>query len=50
MPLEAGFTRYRGRIMNGLEADEFRRLERRLRRYVDLRRPIETMQVLQSIN
>ena len=49
MPLEAGFTRYRGRIMNGLEADEFRRLERRLRRYVDLRRPIEAMQALQRI-
>jgi hypothetical protein len=30
MPLQAGLTRYRGRIMNGLEADEFRRLERRL--------------------
>jgi hypothetical protein len=49
MPLQAGFTRYRGRIMNGLEAEEFRRPERRLRRYVDLRRPIEAMQVLQRI-
>jgi hypothetical protein len=35
--------------MNGLEADEFRRLERRLRRCVDLLRPIEARQVLQSI-
>ena len=49
MPLQAGFTRYRGRIMNRLEAGEFRRLERRLRHYVDLRRPIEARQVLQRI-
>jgi len=49
MALIPGFTRYRGRIMHGLEADEFRRLERRLRRYVDLRRPIEARQVLQRI-
>ena len=49
MPLKAGFTRYRGRIMDRLEAGEFRRLERRLRRYVDLRRPIEAMQALQEI-
>ena len=49
MALIPGFTRYRGRIMNGVKADEFRRLERRLRRYVDLRRPIETMQMLQRI-
>ena len=49
MPLAAGFTRYRGRTLSGLEASEFRRLERRLRRYVDLRRPLEAMQVLQEI-
>ena len=49
MSLEAGCARYRGRMMNALEADEFRRLERRLRRCVDLRRPIETMQELQKI-
>jgi hypothetical protein len=35
--------------MNRLEADKFRSLERRLRRCVDLRRPIEVMQVLQRI-
>jgi hypothetical protein len=35
--------------MNGLKSDEFRRLERRLRRYVDLRRSPEAMQALQRI-
>jgi hypothetical protein len=49
MALIPGFIRYRGRIMNRLEAGEFRRLERRLRHYVDLRRPIEAMQVLKRI-
>jgi len=35
--------------MNGVDADEFRKLERRLRRYVDLRRPIEAMGAVQEI-
>ena len=49
MPLKLGFTRYRGMIMNGLNADEFRKKERSLRRYVDSRRPVEAQQVLQEI-
>ena len=49
MPLLAGFTRFHDCILNVAEADEFKRLERRLRRQIDNRRPVEAQCVLTEI-
>ena len=49
MPLAPGYTRFRGVVMNGVEAGGFRNMVRRLQRYVDARRPVEAQQVLSEI-
>jgi hypothetical protein len=49
MPLRPGFTRFRGIIMNGVEADCFRRMTRKLQHYVDARQPVAAQQVLTEI-
>lgn len=35
MPLRAGFTQFHGLILNCVEAQKFRRMERNIRRHID---------------
>ena len=49
MHLRPGLTCFRGAVMNGVDADCFRSMVRRMQRYVDARRPVEAQQVLSEI-
>ncbi len=49
MLLKAGFVRFRGFVMNGFEAGEFRRLQRKLNRCAKARRAVEAQDVLRAI-